>query len=127
MPNHIHKNKATPTKSRFSKQIASTKFTQLKSTRANHFFSYFSQKLPTEYLSTILRACRHLKNARFYLNYATIFNKYYVFPMLIVISLLLFKTRIFALLVAPTILKIAFLKKSIIKTTVFKSSFSSQI
>lgn len=47
--------------------------------------------------------------------------------MLIVISLLLFKTSNFALLVTPTILKIAFLKKSIIKTMVFESSFSSQI
>ena len=127
MPNNIRKNKATPTKSRFSKQTASTKFTQLKSTRANHFFLYFSQKLPTGYLSKLSKACQHLKNARFCLKCDIIFNKYYVFPMLIVISLLLFKTSSFAPLVAPTILKIAFLKKSIIKTTVFKSSFSSQI
>ena len=47
--------------------------------------------------------------------------------MLIVISLLLFERRNFALFVAPTILKMTLLKKSIIKTTVFKSSFSSQI
>lgn len=41
MTNNIRKNKATPTKSRFSKQIASTKFTQYKTTKANHFFSNF--------------------------------------------------------------------------------------
>lgn len=126
MTNNIRKNKATPTKSRFSKQIASTKFTQYKTTKLIIFFK-FSQKLPTGYLSKLSKSCQHLKNARFYLNYATIFNKYYVFPMLIVISLLLFERRNFALLVAPTILKMTLLKKSIIKTMVFKSSFSSQI
>lgn len=43
MTNNIRKNKATPTKSRFSKQIASTKFTQYKTTKANHFFQIFSK------------------------------------------------------------------------------------
>lgn len=43
MPNNIRKNKATPTKSRFSKQTASTKFTQYKTTKANHFFIFFSK------------------------------------------------------------------------------------
>lgn len=41
MTNNIRKNKATPTKSRFSKQTASTKFTQYKTTKANHFFHIF--------------------------------------------------------------------------------------